>query len=132
MNVIVTLDENNGMAFNGRSQSRDQAVLARALQMAAGHKLWMAPESAPLFPGAPVHAAVDFLDKAGPGDFCWVENRPLSPFAGKIEKLVCFRWNRRYPGDVFLDLPLERWRLAERMEFPGTSHEKITMEVYVP
>ena len=132
MIVIVTLDEAGGMSFNGRRQSRDREVLARVLQAAAGHVLWMAPKSAPLFPGAAVQTDEDFLRKAGPGDFCWVEDRPLLPFARKIEKLICFRWNRRYPGDVFLDLPLKRWRLAEQAEFPGASHEKITMEVYVP
>ena len=132
MVVLVALDEAGGMAFHGRRQSRDREVLARVLQMAAGHVLWMAPKSAPLFPNAAVRTDADFLCKAGPGDFCWVEDRPLLPWAGKIETLVCFRWNRRYPGDVFLDLPLENWRLAERTEFPGFSHKTITQEVYVP
>ena len=132
MIVIVTLDEAGGMSFNGRRQSRDRAVLALALQLAAGKALWMAPESAPLFPGAPVRADADFLDKAGPGEFCWAEGQALRPYAERIEKLICFRWNRRYPGDVFLDLPLEDWRLTERVDFPGFSHEKITREVYVP
>ena len=83
-------------------------------------------KSAPLFPGAPVRADADFLDKAGPGEFCWAEGQALRPYAERIEKLICFRWNRRYPGDVFLDLPLEDWRLTERVDFPGFSHEKIT------
>jgi hypothetical protein len=46
---------------------------------------------------------------------------------------VVYRWNRRYPGDVFFDLDVSAapWRCVETEEFVGSSHEKITKEVYV-
>ena len=50
----------------------------------------------------------------------------------KLESLVLYRWNRRYPADVYFDLDLSQWRLVSRREFSGTSHDTITKEVYLP
>ena len=35
------------------------------------------------------------------------------------------------PADLRFDVPLEDWRLTQVSELVGTSHEKITREVYV-
>lgn len=133
MNVIVCLDDKNGMMFNGRRQSRDRVLYQRVADMTRGTRLWMSPYSAPLFPPEKVpQAAVsaDFLAQAGVGEFCFVEDAPLTPCAEKLERVILFRWNRVYPADVRFDLPLEGWRRTETAEFAGSSHEKITMEVY--
>ena len=135
MIVLLALDDRNGMGFNRRRQSRDRALSERVLALAAGRTLWMAPYSAPLFAGAAqgrLRVEEDFLALAPPGDFCWVEDRPLAPWAGRIERLICYRWNRRYPGDFFLDLPLDQWRRIGCRDFPGFSHKMITEEVYEP
>ena len=73
-----------------------------------------------------------FLEQAGKGDYVFVEDRPLAPWAEKVEKLVVFRWNRVYPGDQYFDLDLAegQWHKTETRDFPGKSHERITMEVY--
>ncbi|MFR3321262.1 MAG: hypothetical protein ACLTSZ_09105 [Lachnospiraceae bacterium] len=42
----------------------------------------------------------------------------------EIQEVICYRWNRRYPSDVKLDLPLEGWNVMEETEFAGKSHEK--------
>ena len=135
MIVLLALDDRNGMAFNHRRQSRDRALAERVLERTADGLLWMDGYSAPLFAGAdPGRVRVDeaFLALAPPGDFCWVEDRPLSPWADRIEALICYRWNRRYPGDFFLDLPLDRWRRTGCRDFPGFSHKILTEEVYEP
>lgn len=64
------------------------------------------------------------------GDYCWVEDKHLAPYADKLEQVVTFKWNRKYPGDFYFDLPLEQWSLVSTEEFSGSSHEKITKEVY--
>ena len=56
----------------------------------------------------------------------WVLNDRI---ADKIEKIVLFRWNRHYPADAHFQFP-GKWALTAREDFPGSSHEKITMEVY--
>ena len=75
--------------------------------------------------------AEDFLERAESGEFCFVENTEISGAAEKIEEFVVFRWNRKYPGDAGPDmLPWESgFFCAGCEEFPGNSHEKITMEI---
>lgn len=132
MYVIVCLDDRGGMLFNHRRQSRDRVVQEKILTLCAGKKLWMNHGSAQLFPENVSEINVDdrFLQEAGPGDFCFVETEALLPWEKWIEGLYVFRWNRVYPADVSLDLPLENWHLHTAEEFPGFSHEKITLEVY--
>ena len=76
--------------------------------------------------------AEDFLDRAESGEFCFVENTEISGAAEKIEEFIVFRWNRKYPGDAGPDmLPWESgFFCAGSEEFPGNSHEKITMEIW--
>lgn len=136
MIAIVCLDDRNGMCFNGRRQSRDARLRREVLDMAGGSRLWMSPYSAEQFSGeggGTICVSASFLEKAGEGDYAFVEDRALAPFAEKLEKLVVFRWNRAYPGDRYFDLDLSdgRWRREEARDFPGSSHGKITMEVYV-
>lgn len=53
-----------------------------------------------------------FLEKAGPGEPCFVEDRSVAPFAGRVERVVLYRWDRAYPADLYWDLSLEGWTLA--------------------
>ena len=134
MIVIVCLDQNGGMAFNHRRQSRDRAVTERIRQIARGKKLWMNSYSYKLYgdmDGAKAVEAEDFLVRAGDGEVCLVETERLAHMETEIEKIIAFRWNRRYPADFRLDLCLAGWTREEVREFPGTSHEKITEETYV-
>ena len=135
MHVIVCLDDKEGMLFHGRRQSRDRVVVGEILKRTQGRRLWMSPYSQPLFQGRMDGLLVDegFLDKAAPGDFCFVEGAPLAPWKDKLESITLYRWNRHYPGDVFFDIDLKSgWTLSSRRDFSGHSHEKITEEVYLP
>ena len=111
------------------------AVCARILEDAAGRRLWMSRDTLRLFE-APypeyLTAAEDFLAQAGPGELCFVEEPPLLPWLDRLEGLVLYRWNRRYPADAWLDVRPgpPGWTLARREEFSGHSHERITKEVY--
>lgn len=133
MIVIVCLDDKKGMMFNHRRQSRDQAVTEKIRELCTGKKLWMSPYSDQLYGGLegvePVVNA-DFLLLAGSGEFCLAESDGLASYEENIEQVVIYWWNRIYPADVYLDLDLSLWERTERREFPGTSHEKITEEIY--
>ena len=60
MIVIVCVDQRNGLAFNGRRQSRDRMVAADILKESAGRRLWMTPSSRRLFlPEAEISQAPD-------------------------------------------------------------------------
>ena len=109
MILMACVDGRNGMAFNCRRQSRDRAVRADLLAEAGEDRLWVSEATARQFaPEEQNRLRVDesFLEKAGPGEPCFVEDRSVAP--------------------------LEGWTLARREEFPGFSHEIITKEVYIP
>ena len=117
MIAIVCIDDKGGMLFNHRRQSQDRMLRADLLREAARRPVWMNAYSARQF-GAPAE------------NLRVVEDRDLSPLAGKLEGLILYRWNRTYPADLYFTLSLEGWTLERREEFAGSSHEKITKEVY--
>ena len=133
LHIILTLDDGNGMMFNHRRQSRDRVLLARLVDLVGPSRLLMSPYTAGLFSGglpAGAEAEEDFLQRAGDEDFCFVEDAALSPLSEKIGTVYVFRWNRVYPADWRLDLDLSGRHMTVEDEFPGSSHEKITLERY--
>lgn len=135
MNLIACIDDQNGMMFNHRRQSRDRLLIADALQLCAGRRLWMAPYSASLFSGCAdqIHVDPDYLLCAPQGDFCFAEGAPLLPYLQRIESIWLYKWNRVYPADVYLDLVPEQcgFFCTEQKDFTGSSHSRITRECYI-
>ena len=133
MNLIVVLDDRNGMLFNHRRQSRDRVLNERIAKICGG-KLIVNAYAAALFAGINVDLTIaeDPLSAAKPGEWCFLEDRSPAPVMDKIEKLIVYRWNRVYPSDLKLDLDLSAMRLESTTDFAGSSHEKITEEVYIP
>ena len=118
-----------------RSDRLMRAVRADLLAEVGEACLWVSGATARQFPAEEQsRLCVDesFLEKAGPGEPCFVEDRSVAPFAGRVERVVLYRWDRAYPADLYWDLSLEGWTLARREEFPGFSHAIITKEVYIP
>ena len=132
---IVCIDDKNGMLFHHRRLSRDRLLVADVQHLCSGRRLWMNAYSATLFADGPAHfmVAEDYLYQALPGDFCFVEDALLLPVIERIETLYLYKWKRVYPADLFLDLLPEQysWICAERKDFTGFSHLKITREHYV-
>ncbi len=130
MKVIICIDDNKGILFNKRRQSRDAKVLEDIVSLT--NEVWIDSFSEKLFEGANVKINVDpmFLDKAGTSEFCFVESQKLLPYVDDIEQLIIYKWNRSYPFDFKLDLDLNSWKLVEAVDFAGNSHDKITREIY--
>lgn len=133
MEIIVCLDERDGMMFNHRRQSRDRVVVEDILLQAQGHPLWMSAYSASMFAEADnVHVSPHFLSEAPEQAVCVVEDQAVAPFVKRIARVIVYRWHRVYPADQYFDLALTdaEWRCVERVDFPGHSHDIITREVY--
>lgn len=133
MKLIVCLDDNNGMLFNKRRQSSDCLVAERISSLMSGEALWVDAYSVPLFDSQNISLRVDddFLQKAAAGEWCFIERQDFQEIASSVEEIVIFRWNRRYPSDVcFPEILLSERVLLSTEDFPGNSHEMITMEVY--
>lgn len=133
MKVILCIDDKGGMLFNHRRQSRDCKLMEDVAWFVGGGVLCCNEYSAKLFAETKIEPVVseDFLETAEAWDFCFVEDKPLASYLGKIQQLVIYKWNRTYPADFYLDLKLNDFMRVETVEFPGNSHEKITREVYV-
>lgn len=136
MIVITCIDDSGGTMFNHRRQSQDRILRAKIVEMVGSSTLWMNHYSATQFEDCVIpNCMVDeyFLQKANPGEYCFVEGAVLVPVKEKIEKVILFHWNRSYPTDQKFDLStvMDNWKKEAVSDFAGYSHERITMEVYV-
>lgn len=134
MNIIVCVDDKNGMLFGSRRLSRDIKLCERVLEITKGSKLLMNEYSYKLFENLStdnIKVNNSFLKKAKSGEYCFVENSDITEYINTIEKVIVYRWNRSYPSDVKFDVSvLEGKNLISTTDFAGNSHDKITEEVY--
>ena len=87
MILIVCVDDHNGMMFNHRRQSQDRVLRADILELTDGKKLWMNAYSRKQFAESDAERIMvdeTFLDAAGDGEFCFVENADVS---GCVERI---------------------------------------------
>lgn len=133
MTAVVCIDDKNGMMFNKRRQSRDSILIDDLMSLCSGKVLHMCEYSRSLFENYQEKISVDenFPESAGKHDICFIENADLSSYAERIDKLIIYRWNRHYPSDLKLTLDLSEYKLQNRTEFKGSSHDKITREEYI-
>lgn len=125
MTLILWTGKNGELLFNRRRCSQDSAVIADISTMFNPADICVSAYSSPLFPGAKV---IQNLQEAE-NSVLFLENLPLSPALMQTTHLVVYRFDRVYPADVRLEIPKE-FQLKESKEFSGSSHDKITREVY--
>lgn len=76
-----------------------------------------------------IQADEAFLEKTGPGEYCFVEDKDVVPYESQIEEVIlCLE---RVSGRYVFKMDPGRLKLAETQEYAGSSHEKITEERYV-
>ena len=127
MKLIVCLDDKNGMLFNKRRQSRDKILIENMLELCKGGRLYTNKYSSALFPENSVAVCEEFENIEN--GFVFAENFVVDE--EKIQEIIIYKWNRVYPEDTFFNISLDGWNLAEKVDFAGSSHEKITRERYV-
>ena len=133
MTLVCCVDDIMGMSFFGRRQSRDSLLYEDLGKEAKGKAIHMLSRSAPLFTNTDAKISVSELpwEKAAENEFCFVEFCSPSSFEEKVSEIILYRWNRRYQSDVKFDIDLSRWKKLSETEFTGSSHEKISKEVYI-
>ena len=134
MIVIACVDNNMGMMFNNRRQSQDRVLRDYLMDLMGNSILWMNEYSASQFItdySDRINVDNNFLINIGNSECCFTENVDVIPYEHLIEKIILFKWNRDYPADFRFSIDLSKWTLAQTDDFAGSSHEKITMEVYV-
>ena len=127
MTLIVCVDDNNGMMFNNRRQSRDQKLNELILKMARGTVLCISEYSKTLFPMG--YTCSDFLVD---GTY-FIENPDLltQDIVDSFDMIVVCKWNRDYPADKFFNFSLKYHNLEFLDEIEGSSHEKITILTFM-
>ena len=123
MIIIACVDDNFGLMFNLRRQSKDREVTKRICEITKGEKLLISEYSKSLFEDCNVCVDNMFLEKADKGDFLFIEDTNNIDF-NKVEKIILFFWNRVYPCDLVLDIP-KGYKEVYSKEFPGFSHDII-------
>ena len=122
MVLIVCLDDDNGMMFNNRRQSKDALVRKRILELVGDNKIWMSEYSKGQFA-----EEILICKNISEADYVFAEN-PDDIIDVEFDKVIVYRWNRRYPADR--SLTIEGKTIVGTYEFAGNSHEKITEEIY--
>ncbi len=125
MNLIVCTDKNGGVLFNNRRVSRDSAVTEKIAEILNGAPLYLTEYSAKLFENTSVLVVPDVM-AAKSGDFVFYEDGNIPT---EINKIYLFNWNRDYPADKFFYLQ-EGFKKVKKLDFAGTSHKKITLQIY--
>ncbi|MDO4339873.1 MAG: ribonuclease Z [Eubacteriales bacterium] len=136
MILIACVEDRMGMMFNHRRLSRDREVVRDILEMCGAQFLYMEEYSAKLFeepetgclPGN-IQITAEIPSGGLKGVYFFTE-RPQMIQESLTEKIVLYRWNRKYPADEFFSIDLSGWKLQNCEEFAGNSHKKITKEIY--
>ena len=133
MVLIFTLDDDNGTQLAGKRQSRDRVVGDKIIAL-AGESLHILHSSTSFFKNndmTNVSCTICSDMWSIPKDAVFfVEEVVPTEIMEAAEKIYVFRWNRRYPSMVKDRVNLDGYTKSIIEEFPGYSHEKITLEVY--
>ena len=107
MNIIVCLEDKNGMMFNKRRLSQDVAIREDIYKNMDGKSLIMNDYSYKMF------------------------SKDEPNFEPEIDKMIVYYWNRRYPSDLKFDIDFSngKWEIVSEKEFEGNSHDKITKKI---
>ena len=135
MNLFLCVSKGGGRLFNHRRQAFDPVQIENMVTY-AGAPLWVNGFSHKLlskYTDHPLVLSSSPLEEAGAGAWVFVEDLPLAPYMDRVETLVIYHWNVKYPTDTVLDIdPREAgFRRFQVVEFAGVAHKKITREVWV-
>lgn len=132
MTLVLCLDDNLGMMFNHRRQSRDRVLIAELLETVGDRRLFVSPYSKALFPedATTVVIAEKPCMAAGEDDFVFVEDTDPATVWEKVNSLIIYRWNRAYPADTWFACDLTGFRMTDVTAFEGSSHELINKEIW--
>lgn len=128
MTILLCVDNNFGIKFNKRRQSKDKEVIRKIYEITKGKRLFIDSFSSDLFEKNKVEICDKFPQNAIDDDYFFTENPEFCDFS-KIDKIILFCWNTVYPSDVKFALPKE-FKIVTTCEFKGNSHDKITEVIY--
>lgn len=133
MTVCFCIDDGMGISFNSRRQSKDKELIARLSAQADGKRILIKEYSARLFEGTGADACVcGGFECAGENDLVFVECEDPTRYMERAERVIIYHWNRSYPSDTVLTATPDKlgFELCGTYDFEGSSHERITEEIW--
>lgn len=131
MKLIVCIDKFNGTMFNKRRQSRDANLIDDLIELIGSSELYISNYSKPLFEKYNSAQIIDDPSSILKKDaYYFLEGNTDDIPLNYIDELVIYKWNRHYPADVHFNIDLSLFKLDSVFDFEGSSHKKITREVY--
>lgn len=128
MKIILCLDDNNGMLFNNRRQSRDSVLTDDIFNDLKGERLNILPFSQQLF--SSYESNVNIVSDVEADGVYFIENLDITPFLEDIDEIIVYRWNRVYPSDFSCNVDFSQFTVKSEAELQGSSHEKISKIIY--
>ena len=131
MKLIFCVDKKNGVMFFGKRQSQDVVLREWIITHTAGSKLWMSNYSSDQFSDLSGYITDDnYAAKAESNDYCFIEDKGFN--LESADEIILCHWNRQYPADMFFDIDLKAngFKKISREDIIGSSHDKITIEIY--
>ena len=138
MKIIVCVDNEYGMMFNNRRQSRDREVIHDIIHNIEG-VLWIGEYSKELFvdflddadKSVEIRVDNDMLNKAKDEDWCFVEDISLTGHEDYVSEVIMYNWNKLYPADRYMNIDMDKFNMIDSKEIKGFSHDIILRNVYV-
>ena len=131
LKIAICIEKSGGILFGGKRLSQDSVLRNKLIELVGDGKLYMNEYSAKQFDSNDkLQVCEDFLLSAGENDICFIENTEVS--LNDVSKIFLFNWNRDYPADTYFEFePKESdFKRIKKEDFVGSSHKKITLEVY--
>ena len=131
MNIIACIDNEFGISFNSRRQSRDALVFEDIKRSIDKKIIYCNEYSASILKEHGFSTAVVKSLSAVPDDgYYFLEDTMPAEFLSKINKLIIYKWNKSYPKDKFIGIDFSKLSPISQAEFEGKSHKTITKEIY--
>lgn len=131
MKLIVCVDSDNGMLFNNRRQSKDKILIEYIYKLIDDKKLWINIFSEDLFEKGKYNLfELKDIESIENGEFIFIENISPKILEDRINEIIIFNWNRKYPADLYFDISLDNWNLESEEKIKGSSHDEIEIKIY--
>ena len=130
MKIAICTDKSGGILFGGKRLSQDSIVRNKLIEHTDGLLLMNEYSGKQFEENEKIRISEDFLLSANEKDICFIENNDIP--IDKVTELYLFNWNRDYPADTYFELnPKELgFKRTTKEDFVGSSHKKITLEIY--
>ena len=134
MNIIVCLEDKNGMMFNKRRLSQDIAIREDIYKNMDGKSLIMNDYSYKMFskdePKIDIIVRED-LPVCDSENLQFIEDKQLGNFESEIDKIIVYYWNRRYPSDLKFDIDFSngKWEVVSEEEYERRKLEEAETKV---